>query len=120
MTIPLPGVVHMRVRNGRKRYRVFIVHENAYATSECSEQQLRRYLLDEGVKLVQRSIETAVSTANIKGSSLPFANISPLDGPWPCEERSQSMRHEFTPMTGGARCSRCGNMESAAVHARAK
>lgn len=112
----------MRLRNGRMRFRVHAAPSagDGYLINECSEQQLRRYLLDEGVKVVQRAIDEAIANAKVRGTSLPFATGFVLDGPWLNEGRPQGPKHAFAPMTGGARCSYCGDMESAAVHVRSR
>jgi hypothetical protein len=116
----MTGILHMRVRNGRKRYRVFSATSNAYVTSECSEQQARRYMLDEAVKQAQREIDQAVTNANARGTSLPFANGYDLAAPWLGEDRPQIQQHSFEPMRGGLRCSWCGDMENATVHTRGR
>lgn len=79
------GIVHVRVRNGRKKFRLHASPssgQNGYISNECSEQQMRRFLIDQAMQIVTREIDQALRDASAKGSSIISAVPIDLTGPW--------------------------------------
>jgi len=114
-SMPEGRVVHMRMLNGRKRYRVFNAIAEEYITEEYSEQQMRRYMLCEIMKNVQDEIDGAISGANTSSTSV---------GPWQTERcrKHGVCHHDFRPgphlafMGVPSRCLTCGREEDTAAH----
>lgn len=80
-------MIHCRIRNGEKKYKVWSTTVDAYVTKELTLKELRNLLLKEEISRVRanfvREFPERVARAEDRGtSSLMGEEPVALDGPW--------------------------------------
>jgi len=117
------GVLHVRVRNGRKRYRFWSGLAERYVTEECSRTQALSFIKHAALKEIERLAEIEISSAEQRGTADGYSDSVDLAAPWRAERcpKHGEVHHEF--VTGGfdgkpdrPLCRRCGSPPEAVIH----
>jgi len=108
-----PGVLHMRIRNGKKRYRFWSGVVDAYITEECSKVQALNFMRAEALKEVERQAKVAFEQADENGAA-GWGDTADIKGPWAQEicRKHGVFHHKYQDGFNVDRCGECG--ESAA------
>jgi hypothetical protein len=119
----MSGVLHMRIRKGRKVYRFWSGAVDAYLTKECSKQQALNFMLQEAAEEAKRQAKLAFERADTYGTAcrLPDTSVV-LGGPWRRERCSvhDVVHHDFLDGMLRALCRRCGEPPEALTHQATK
>lgn len=128
MSVRAAGVLHVRVRNGRKRYRFWSGVSECYVTNECSRTQALNFIRAEALREIERLAEFEIAAAEERGTA-DRTHSDPVDlsGPWRrgrCPKHGE-VHHEFAP--GGSatafttatdlHCKVCGSGPEHKIHA---
>lgn len=119
MSVRAAGVLHVRVRNGRKRYRFWDGMADRYVTEECSRTQALNFIKHEALKEIERLAEVEIAAAEQRGTAdTRYSDPIDLASPWRTERcpKHHEIHHDFEIGGSGPGCRRCGSTSEAAIH----
>lgn len=79
-------LIHCRVIDGEKRYRVWSTNVDDYLTEPMTEEEMHKYEIRDAVRHARENAEREwpqrLERAQSKGTSSLIERSVPLDGPW--------------------------------------
>lgn len=113
------GVVHSRIRNGKRVYRLWFGTLDRYGTKEMTREEAAAQLLADAQHTIELDIADALRRADGCGTSGRGYLAEPGD-PWTPERcrACGAFHHAFKERwTSDAKCARCGESETSIAHA---
>lgn len=80
------AMIHCRVIDGEKRYRVWSTIVDDYLTDPMTEEEMHEYEIESAIQHARESAEREwprrLERAQTRGTSSMMGDSYPLDGPW--------------------------------------